>query len=54
MIAQFHREASREAIEAAEYYNSVREGLGDEFRRELWSGLDRVHRKPRYWRRRLK
>ena len=49
MIARFDRDAAREAIDAAAYYNSEREGLGDDFREEVQSGVARILESPLTW-----
>jgi hypothetical protein len=39
---RFHRAASAEAEEAVRWYNERVAGLGDDFRRELIVGVERV------------
>lgn len=46
---RFHRAASDEAEAAVRWYNERVPGLGDDFRRELFAGIERIREQPRAW-----
>jgi hypothetical protein len=41
--------AQLELVEAIEYYNKERSGLGDVFRNEAWQTIQRIRRFPMAW-----
>jgi hypothetical protein len=45
----FHPDAAQEAREAAEYYERLRAGLGDDFRAELDAALARIQQDPQLY-----
>jgi len=47
----FHPEADRELIEAAQFYEARRTGLGDQFLDAVESALGQIQRHPLLWRR---
>jgi hypothetical protein len=47
MRIEYHPTAWREMLDAAEYYDSVLSGLGDEFLSDLQRVEDRIKRNPR-------
>ena len=49
MNVRFLAPARQELAEAADYYNSRREGLGDAFLREVETGVARIVRLPLAW-----
>jgi plasmid stabilization system protein ParE len=46
MIVRYHVLARREIIETAEYYASLRDGLGEAFLEEVGSAIDLIARNP--------
>lgn len=42
----FHADAAQESLEARDYYDGVRAGLGDDFQEELDSALTRIKENP--------
>ena len=54
MKTRFLAAARAELIEATEFYNSQRAGLGDEFKTEVNATLDRIEFWPHAWTRATK
>ncbi|MFZ5889567.1 MAG: type II toxin-antitoxin system RelE/ParE family toxin [Myxococcota bacterium] len=48
-LVRFHRAATDEAEEAIRWYNKRVPGLGDDFRVELLSGVERIIELPLAW-----
>jgi toxin ParE1/3/4 len=46
---EFQPEATQDAFDAQDYYESLRPGLGDDFRCELQAALDRIRENPRLY-----
>lgn len=42
----FHPDAAQEANDAVDYYDGVRDGLGNDFRAELAAALARIQQNP--------
>ena len=49
MNYSFHPHAEKELEEVEEYYDSVREGLGDRFRAEVEGATSRILKFPKAW-----
>ena len=45
----FHPDAALEANGTVDYYESLRPGLGDDFREDLDAALDRIRQNPRLY-----
>jgi hypothetical protein len=45
----FHPDAAQEARDAADYYDGLRPGLGDDFRTELAAALNRIQQNPQLY-----
>jgi hypothetical protein len=45
----FHPDAAQEAGDAADYYEGLRAGLGDDFRAELDAALARIRQDPQLY-----
>jgi hypothetical protein len=49
MRVRFLAAASKEFSNAVSYYDSQKEGLGDEFADEVWTTISRIVRHPLAW-----
>jgi len=49
MNFSFHPHAEKELEEVENYYDSIREGLGDRFREEIETAISRVLKFPNGW-----
>lgn len=45
-IERFRPEISEDLQEGAHYYNTKREGLGDEFLDEFWNAIEKIIERP--------
>lgn len=46
MHVELHPEAVLELAEASEWYDARRDGLGEDFEREVWKGVSRIGSLP--------
>ncbi len=49
MKVHFTGAAQKEYVDAIEYYNSLRDGLGYEFALEIDKGIENIHKYPAAW-----